>query len=185
MPRFDASSARCDVLTFKEGLLSAVAHDLRIAVTTFAIDADFDARTVTATFDARSLRVVTALRDGVEAPETLSDRDRKQIDKQIIEDVLAANRHPEVRFTSKRVEPRGDGWEITGALTLHGQTRDVRVDVRRVGAELIAEAKLDQPEFGIRPFSAMLGALKVKREILIRVGISVDQAPTLAFNASS
>lgn len=43
MPRLDASSADCFVFTYKEGLLSAVAHDLKLRVTRFTIDTEGDA----------------------------------------------------------------------------------------------------------------------------------------------
>ena len=36
MPHYDATTAECLVLTYKEGLLSAVAHDLEIRVARFA-----------------------------------------------------------------------------------------------------------------------------------------------------
>ena len=44
MPRSTQDDARCTVYTFKEGLLSAIAHDLEIAVERFSIEWD-DART--------------------------------------------------------------------------------------------------------------------------------------------
>ena len=35
----------------------------------------------------------------------------------------------------------------------------------------VAELKLHQPDFGIKPYSAALGALKVKPDILVRVSV--------------
>jgi hypothetical protein len=52
--------------------MSAVAHDLQIAVTRFQIDVDADARTVEARFEARSLRVQHALQDGAPSPDALT-----------------------------------------------------------------------------------------------------------------
>ena len=55
MPRYDASSAKVLVFTFKEGLLSAAAHDLKLEVTKFTVDVE--GTSVRAEFDATSLRV--------------------------------------------------------------------------------------------------------------------------------
>ena len=71
MLRFSPPDTTCRVRTFREGLLSGLGHDLELAVTVFAIEVDEGARTGTATFDAASLRVVRALRDGVELQATL------------------------------------------------------------------------------------------------------------------
>ena len=68
MPTYDSSNASCVVFTFKEGLLSPVAHDLRISVTRFSVLLDGARSTVTATFDTGSLLVDTAMKDGGEQP---------------------------------------------------------------------------------------------------------------------
>ena len=38
MALYDASNAECHIYTYKEGVLSAIAHDLKIKVTSFRID---------------------------------------------------------------------------------------------------------------------------------------------------
>ena len=58
VPHFDASSAECLVLTYKEGLLSAVAHDLRIRVTRFDVEASLSPPSVRARFDAARHRAL-------------------------------------------------------------------------------------------------------------------------------
>ena len=55
--------------------------------------------------------------------------------------------------------------EVVGKLTLHGVTREIRCT--RSG-ELV-EARLDQRDFGIKPYSAMFGTLKVKPEVVVTV----------------
>lgn len=169
MRKLDASSAECLVFTYREGLLSAVAHDLRIRVTGFSIELDEAARTIRARADAASLRVECALRDGAELPGALSDANRKEIEASIAGSVLDAARHPEIRFSSSRVDERPDGFDVEGALELHGQSRTVRVQIRRAGERDVAELTVHQPDFGIKPYSAMLGALRVRADVLVRV----------------
>jgi polyisoprenoid-binding protein YceI len=171
MARFDADSAECLVFTYKEGLLSAVAHDLKIRVTKFAIDVDEKARTVTAAFDARSLRVACAMRDGKEWRGELSAANKREIEGNIVRDVLKAEAHPEIRFASTRVREDADGFQVTGTLTLCGKKRTIAVPLRRVRDRWVAEATIHQPEFGIRPFAALLGALKVQADVTVRVSV--------------
>jgi hypothetical protein len=43
--------------------------------------------------------------------------------------------------------------------------------VRADGDRWVTDLKLHQPDFGIKPFSAALGALKVKPDVIIRVSV--------------
>jgi hypothetical protein len=171
VPRFDASSAECLVLTFKEGLLSAVAHDLQIRVTRFSIEVDDTSRALTARFEASSLKVLGAVHDGVLREGTLSDADKRKIEQNIADDVLAIRSHPEIRFTSSEVVPEGDGFRVRGELALHGRTRAIAFSVQKKGDRLVAEVPLHQPDFGIKPFSAMLGTLKIKPDVVVRCSV--------------
>jgi polyisoprenoid-binding protein YceI len=162
MPSYDAKDARCRVFTFKEGLLSAVAHDLEIDVTRFSVTVEGD--TVTATFDPKSLRVLHAMHDGAPRAGALSDKDRAKIESNIEGDVLRVSRHPEIRFSAK-----ASGSELDGTLTLAGRTRSLRVPFRTEGNRRVAEVTLHQPDFGIAPYSAMLGTLKIKPDVRVRI----------------
>jgi hypothetical protein len=165
----DATTAECLVFTFKEGLLSAFAHDLKIRVTRFVIDVDETGRVGEARFDAHSLRVVSAMQDGVESPDTLSDDDKRQIERNIVHDVLAGERHPEIRYVATAAVERDEALDIDGRLTLHGVERPLAARARRDADRYVAEIWLHQPDFGIRPYSALLCALRVKPDVLVRV----------------
>ena len=65
----------------------------------------------------------------------------------------------------------GDGFVVVGALTLHGTTRTLTVRSHAAGATQVAEVTLHQPDFGIKPFSAMLGTLRVKPDLKVRVTV--------------
>ncbi|MEZ4299133.1 MAG: YceI family protein [Polyangiaceae bacterium] len=170
-PRFHQDNADVLVFTFKEGLLSAVAHDLQIRVTRFAIDIEPETNAINATFDARSLRVMTAMKDGMPT-EALSDGDRRKIEENIVDDVLHSKRFPEIRFTSSSVEEDGaGGYRVRGTLALHGKTREVTVLSRNDGEGQVMEVKLHQPDWGIQPYSALFGALKIKPDVLVRIAL--------------
>jgi polyisoprenoid-binding protein YceI len=171
MPTHDASTATCHVFTFKEGVLSAVAHDLRLRVERFTIDIDEAAGSVRARLFADSLRVDCAMKAGRDDPDALSDRNRREIEGNIVDDVLHARRHPQIVFRSTEVEGEGDERRITGTLALHGTERPLAVTARRHAGRWTAEVELRQPDFGIKPYSAMLGALRIQPTVRVRVSV--------------
>lgn len=174
MPSFDAKSADCRVFTFKEGLLSAVAHDLELRVNDFMVELADDRSSVTADFDMRSIRVVDAIVDGRHSPGTLSAKDKAKIESNITSEVIDAKRHPEARFESTEIRPLDSGWEIRGRLELAGRKREITVPVYREAGEAIGEVTLHQPDWGIKPYSAMFGTLKIRPEIKIRISLPLE-----------
>jgi polyisoprenoid-binding protein YceI len=171
VPIFGPDAASCEVLTFRAGLLSPVAHDLVLRVTVFEISVVPESRAVGARFDPASLRVVTAMRDGRPLPRALSDSNKREIESTIESTVLRTHLFPEIHFASKAAVPREYGYDACGMLTLAGATRELAFAVRREAGRLAAECWLHQPDFGIRPYTAMLGALRVKADVLVRVSI--------------
>ena len=163
MAHLDPSSAEVLVFTFKEGLLSAVAHDLKLRPTKFGLDVDGDS--VKAEFDAASLKVVCAMKDGQENPSGLPGFAHAEIEKNLVNDVLESKKHPQIRFETTSITDT----QVKGRLTLHGQTREVVGARKDAGGKRVAEFRLDQRDFGIKVYSAMLGTLKIKPEIVVRV----------------
>ncbi len=169
MPKFDASTASCHIFTFKEGMLSALAHDLEIVVGDFAI-AIADDLAIDARFAANSLTVAHAMKDG-RPSDALGEGDKLKIQKTIATDVLGARDFPWIRFVAPAPTAAGDGFVVRGELTLHGKTRTVELRSRADGGEQVAELVLHQPDFGIKPYSAMLGTLKIKPDIRVRLAL--------------
>lgn len=159
MARYDAAKVEVLVFTFKEGLLSGVAHDLKLRLTRGTIDVD--ETQVRADLDASSLQLVVPMKDGAENPGAIPRLMYGEVDKNAAKDVLDVKRYPAITFVSTKVSDA----ELVGQLTLHGTTREVHG--RRSGDS--AEFSLDQRDFGIKPFSAMLGSLKVKPVVSVKV----------------
>ena len=175
MAKLDASQFKCEVLTYKEGLLSAVAHDLKLDVTKLSVDVDPEAKRVEAFFDPTSLKVRCAMKAGQEQPSTLSNKDKRDIEGNIIKDVLVTKKHKEIRFRSTSVRESGGGYSVRGALEIKGKAREISFDLVSEGADLVAKIRINQPDFGVKPFSAMLGTLKIKPEldVVVRVAKSL------------
>ncbi len=160
MPTYDAAAVDCRVLVFREGLLTSFGHDVTFQVTTLSLEVGDD-DTITADFDASSLRVTT---------EAVSASDRKDIERNA-EKTLETRKHPKIGFRSVSVTRDGDRARIEGDLTLHGVTSPISVVARNDGKSWNAEVVLDQRKFGIKPFSAMLGALKVKPDVEVHISV--------------
>ena len=173
--QLDASCAECLIFTEKEGLLSTVAHDLEIEVTDFEIS--WDAEAITARFSPRSLRVVNAMKNKRKAPGALGDSDKTKIEKHIIDDVLQAKKHRKIEFRSSSVVAEGKGFRIEGELTLHGVTRPIKLKLSRRGERWSTQVSIDQTDYDIKPFSAMLGALKVKPKLRVKLSLAAEDLP--------
>lgn len=168
MPR--GVNAICRVFTFKEGVLSALAHDLEIDVGKVVVEVADDLA-IDARFDASSLRVLHAMSNG--HPSTaLGDGDKRKIEKTIASDVLDVRKYPEIRFVAPAPTAEGEGYRYKGQLTLHGATRTVEVVSKKQGDKQIAEVVLHQPDYGIKPYSAMLGTLKIKPDVRLRLEVT-------------
>jgi hypothetical protein len=169
MPQYDASNAECLVFSYKDGLLSKMAHDLKHRATRFAIAVDEYTGSIHAEIDARSLRVESVMKEGREVPDGLNDADKKKIEGQIIGDVLRADHNPLITFQSTFVASTPEGFEIEGVLELNACARPVTTVARRVNGRYIAELTVHQPDYNITPFSAMMGALKIKPDVVVRL----------------
>ena len=173
MKTFGPETARCEVLVFREGVLSAVGHDLLLRATAFGIAVETGAPRCRR-LDAGSLRVVTAMRNGRALPGGLSPatsaKSRRQSSRPSCP--RAASRRS---ASSRAPSPeRDDRYAVSGALTIAGTTRPIAFAVQREAGALTAEVEVQQPAFGIRPFRAMLGALRVKPEVRVRASIPAE-----------
>lgn len=137
--------ARLLVETFRAGAAAQLGHDLTLEVGSWS--AAVEGERVTLDADPRSLRVVEGLR-GV---KPLTDGDREQIRRSIDAKVL---RGQPIRFSGTL----RDG-TLSGELTLNGRSRRITVVEDRV--------VLKPSDWGIKPFSALMGALKVRDEVVV------------------
>ncbi len=157
-------SAEVLVFSFKEGMLSPVAHDLKIAAGEVEVIRDGEA--VRARIGAGSLRVICAMKQGREAPGALRAKDRAEIEGLIHREVLACACHRWITFTGRDAHGA-----IEGDLTLRGVTQPIRARWRALGARRVAEVVLDQRDFGIRPYKAMMGALRIHPVVRVQVTV--------------
>jgi polyisoprenoid-binding protein YceI len=165
----DAGQSRLTVKAFASGMLSSFGHNPTLALRDFDGEARF---TPESPGDAAlTFRVRPAAFD---VTGDVKASDRRDIERETKDTVLETAKFPEVVFASHRVTAMqaGEGSyrvEVSGKLNLHGVSRDLSVpaQVSLMGDTLRAfgEVAVSQTQFGIRPTSAMGGALKVKDEV--------------------
>jgi hypothetical protein len=177
MPSFDQSLVRCQVFAYKEGLLSAVGHDVALSVQKLTVEVEGDK--LEATFDPSSLRVLHAMKGGSPHPGALSDKDKQTIEGYVREDILHSRRYPKIRFVSTRLEKEDDELTVEGTLELHGRSRAIRAVVPLDRDPLVARIKLHQPDFGIQPFKAMLGTLRIQADVEVELQVPREAVAAL------
>ena len=113
------------------------------------------------------------------APPALSPDDARKIERNAADDVLAARRFPTIEFRSTRVTRDGERARIDGTLTLHGAHAPAAVRRRRRRRSAgSAEVRLDVRDFGIKPYSALFGTLRVRADVRVRSACRAhDAAP--------
>ena len=164
--------------TSRDGLAATAGHDLTIEATRWsgvlAVNDDLSPAGLDVHIDMGALVV----REGTGGIKPLSDRDRREI-AVTARKTLGADRFPEAVFAASTFAPAagdGAGGEITGTLTLHGETRPLRLQVGQTGPDRYhAEATVVQSEYGIKPYSGFLGALRVRDAV--QVTADVDLSP--------
>ncbi len=167
----DTNSGSLNVYTFKEGLLSKLAHDLLIDITEFKVNLDvpeagFDSGSLKLEIQTNTLKVICALKDG-ERTDALKEKDIADIEKDMGGKVLHPDKYPTANFCSKAIHEKEGGYKINGDLSLHGVTKSIDFDIDTSGGNLKGMITLLQKDYGIKPFKAMMGTLKIKNEINI------------------
>ena len=169
--KLDQNSAECFIYTWREGALAAIGHDLKIDVTRFEID--LEART--ASFDASSLYVVGAMSHGNVDGRAISDSDKGKINKSIVKDILKTKKFPKIEYKMGEVTASKDEITVNGTLTLVGVKKNFPVTFKPRVDGWVGKVKLDQSDFKIKPFKALLGQLRIKSEIEIELTLPAPQ----------
>lgn len=155
-------SGRLRLKTGRSGLGRKVGHDLTIEVTrwsaTATVDPDEPANSaVTAEIEVGSFEVI----EGTGGVKALTSADRAEIVTVIRDKVLHTRSHPLITFRSTSVAGASESFTVEGDLTIRGVTRPVTVHGRLSGDRLIGNATVVQSNWGIKPYSALFGQLRV------------------------
>jgi polyisoprenoid-binding protein YceI len=170
--RLGPGNATLAVRTKRGGAAAKAGHDLDMLVTawegTLEVGEDGAATAAQLTADATSLRV----QKGTGGMQALGEDDKANIHQTIDDEVL---KRQDIAFRSARVESAGEGLHVEGELTLAGTTKPLSFDLA-VSADgvLAASVTVTQTSFGMKPYSALWGALKVLDEVEVVLDGKVD-----------
>ncbi len=165
----DPEQTELAVLVWKRGIAAAAGHDHVVRATRFggSLDRPDPAHVkVDVTIETASLIPdEPALREKLRVGPAVKDSDRKTIEEHLKgPGQLDVEKFGTIHFesTQSQLDERGKG-SIKGRLTLHGVTREVEcpVTVTLVGNRLRGSARLRLAlsDYGVQPFSALLGLL--------------------------
>lgn len=153
-------------MTLKAGAAAKAGHNLTIEVgswrgTLTVGDGAGDAL-VAVTADSRSLKVL----EGTGGVKSLTDEDRASIKKTIDDEVLKGCA---IEFRSTSIAPSADGRTVTvaGELELAGRRNPVSFVLDTHDGRLKGSATVKQTSWGIKPYSALFGTLKVVDEVQV------------------
>ena len=154
-----------------------LAHDLVLTASrwsgTMTVDADNPAASgASLTVDARSIEIIEA----VGGMKSLSDKDRRDIAKNIDDKVLETGKHPQLTFESTSVSGSAPNFNAAGNMTIKGTTRPVNVALNVNGTTVTAKTSISQKDFGIKPFSAMMGAIKLRDDVDFELTVDLPSA---------
>jgi polyisoprenoid-binding protein YceI len=145
------------------GLLRAVGHDPTLAARPEAASVDLGDGQVAVRFEVAK----------IEPQGDVSDSDRhKMMENMRSDEVLDARRFPFIELRG-RYEGTADGGQLRGELNVRGQPHRIALPVRAkkqwdvIVATGTWEGRLT--ELGIKPFKALLGALKLENWIRLRM----------------
>jgi YceI-like domain len=155
------------VRTRCSGAAAKAGHDLLLHVTVWRAAVEVDAAesplAISFEADATSFRVI----EGTGGIQALDDDDRASIVQTIDDEIL---QRAAIGFRSTGVEETGPGsFRVRGDLTLAGATHPVEVEVKAADGRLHAAAAIVQSSWGVKPYSALFGALKVADEVSVEI----------------
>jgi polyisoprenoid-binding protein YceI len=163
------------VRTRKGGAASKAGHNLLIEVTdwnaTVQVGADGEPSELELSAHPRSLKV----REGSGGMTSLGEDDKAGIGQTIDEEVLKGNA---IEFHSTAVgrDAASGLVKVQGELELAGRSRPIAFELNAGSdGELSGTATVKQSDWGIKPYSALFGTLKVLDEVTVEISAQLPQ----------
>lgn len=169
MPTWTQADATCEIFTYKAGLLSAVGHDLLLRCNKFELT--YEDGEVHGRFDGLAMEVVGALKNGQVNPNALSEQDCRDILNNIRVGVFKRHEASDITFMCDDLEEDDELIEGEGTLTIPPNDHDIDFELSIDGDQAVCEVTLHQPDWGIAPFKALMGTLRIQPDIKVRVTV--------------
>ncbi|MFI0432366.1 MAG: YceI family protein [Candidatus Nanopelagicales bacterium] len=165
------------ILTTAEGAASRAGHDLVIDVDDFRATVVLDGEQPT---EVHLVAALTSLRvlSGAGGLKPLTAGDKSQIIRNAVK-ALKADETSGVLFAATEIVGTADGYELTGTVTI-GEVNQPLIAVVTVleGDDrwtVSSTVELRQSDFGITPYSAMFGTLKVADLVRVKFDAAIGK----------
>jgi polyisoprenoid-binding protein YceI len=161
--------------TSRTGLGRKAGHDLTIEVTRWTADVEVNAAdpggsSVTAEIGVGSLEI----REGAGGLKPLTDADRADIKATIAGKILRTADHPVIVFRSSQVTGTLESFTVTGTLEIMGNAQPAELTGGITGGRLRGHAIITQSRWGIKPYSAFAGALRLADGVRVEFDLEVS-----------
>jgi polyisoprenoid-binding protein YceI len=160
-----------------EGKAAKMGHNLTIELSDWSAEVGFDGdapSTARLRAGLASFQVVK----GEGGVKPVSDKDKQSIRDNALSTLKAAQ-HPDVTFSSTSIRSVPGGYALDGDLSIAGTTRPTTVEVAVADAgdrwTVTGGAPVVQTEYGVKPYSAMMGGLKVRDRVDVRLEAAVPK----------
>ena len=165
--------------TTSEGRAGRIGHDLTIEVSDWTAELEAEGARLTALTMTAAVASLTVLK-GTGGLKPLSDGDRKTIAENAAK-TLQAEWFPAITFRLAEAAEIAAETTVIGELTIAGRSRPTTVVVTTApadgGTRATAAVPVRQTEFGVKPYSAMLGQLRVADLVTVSLDVTVPAAP--------
>ena len=165
----DASDGELQLHTGVTGRAARMGHRLTIAMTRWQATVNWDGSDPVAAelvVDTDSFEVLR----GEGGVKGLSGPEKAVVRSNALKS-LNASRFPEIRFTANAIDRTDDGYRLSGTLQIRGKSRQHVIDLHT--EELVdswrmsAESTVRQRDYGIKPFSLLMGSVQVVDEVTV------------------
>lgn len=165
----DASDGELQLRTGVTGRAARMGHRLTIAMTRWQAEVNWDGgEPVNAELvvDVESFAVLR----GEGGVKGLSGPEKAVVRSNALKS-LNANRFPRIRFSADAIDKTDDGYRLNGTLQIRGESREHAIDLRTADLgdawRMSAESTVRQSDYGIKPFSLLMGSVQVVDEVSI------------------
>ena len=157
------------VRAFATGLLSSLGHSPTIGIPEIEGEIALSPEAI----EQSSMRMVVQA-SSLAVTDDVSAKDREEINRRIHEEVLESDSFPEIEYRSSKVSASktadGQYWAaITGELLMRGIERtqpiSARLSINGDTLRATGNFEIRQSDYGIRPVTALAGAVRLKDEL--------------------
>jgi polyisoprenoid-binding protein YceI len=165
----DPSMGELLVGTKAGGPAARLGHDLTIVMDQWIAEVSWaDGRPTAVSVIVQSASLSVLRGDG--GVKSLSGAEKALVRSNALR-ALDVKRHPTIGYRSDEIVATDDGYRLVGSLAIHGKTHPRAIDLQVTDLgdtwRLTCDSVVRQSEFGVKPYSLMMGSLRVADDVTV------------------